>query len=578
MALFFTHLTGALAAAIFGDPDDLARHTAAAMPLLTATLGLYPTAVGYLLRGLALAEQARAADRDHRDGLLVELDEAIRWLAARAADAPDNFLYLLRLLEAERAWAVGDFRAAALAFDAARREVAGRQRPWHRALIAEHAARFYLAHGADHAGYDLLAQARHDYLAWGATAKVAQLDWAYPAVRPQAEATTKVGGDQPGDLSQRRSTVTTGSIDLLGILSASQALSSQTSLERLHARVAEVLSAMTGATRVHLAVWSENLQTWQLPTSGDGGGPVALSGSGRDDVVPLSVLRYAQRTGEALAVDDATRDDRFFRDPYFTDVDCCALLALPIFSRGALQAVLLLENRLLRGAFTAGRLDAVKLIAGQLAVSLDNARLYEELTASRARIVAAADQTRQRLERDLHDGAQQRLVALALRLRADELDELASEAASVLDELREVARGIHPAVLAKGGLAPALKTLARRSVVPVQLDVRVHRRLPEPIEIAAYYLVSEALTNTAKHAHASEIRVEVDNPDRGGVLRVSVRDDGHGGADLAGGSGLVGLKDRVEALGGRFWVHSALDAGTVVQADLPLDLVTTASD
>ena len=335
---------------------------------------------------------------------------------------------------------------------------------------------------------------------------------------------------------------------------------------------------MTGATRVHLAVWSENLQTWQLPTSGDGGGPVALSGSGRDDVVPLSVLRYAQRTGEALAVDDATRDDRFFRDPYFTDVDCCALLALPIFSRGALQAVLLLENRLLRGAFTAGRLDAVKLIAGQLAVSLDNARLYEELTASRARIVAAADQTRQRLERDLHDGAQQRLVALALRLRADELDELASEAASVLDELREVARGIHPAVLAKGGLAPALKTLARRSVVPVQLDVRVHRRLPEPIEIAAYYLVSEALTNTAKHAHASEIRVEVDNPDRGGVLRVSVRDDGHGGADLAGGSGLVGLKDRVEALGGRFWVHSALDAGTVVQADLPLDLVTTASD
>ena len=112
-----------------------------------------------------------------------------RWLAARAADAPDNFLHLLRLLEAERAWAVGDFRAAVLAFDAARREAAQRQRPWHRALITERAARFYLAHGVEHAGYDLLAQARQEYLAWGATAKVDQLDWAYPTLRPQPDAT-----------------------------------------------------------------------------------------------------------------------------------------------------------------------------------------------------------------------------------------------------------------------------------------------------------------------------------------------------------------------------------------------------
>ena len=109
-----------------------------------------------------------------------------RWLAARAADAPGNFLHLLRLVEAERAWAAGDFRAAALAFDAARREAAPRQRPWHRALIAEHAARFYLAHGLEQAGHDLLAQARQEYLTWGATAKVGQLDWAYPALRAPA--------------------------------------------------------------------------------------------------------------------------------------------------------------------------------------------------------------------------------------------------------------------------------------------------------------------------------------------------------------------------------------------------------
>ena len=133
--------------------------------------------------------QARAADGDERGELLSELDEVTRWLAERAADAPDNFLHLLRLLEAERAWTAGDFRAAVLAFDAARREVSQRQRPWHRALITERAARFRLAHGLDHAGYDLLAQARREYLAWGATAKVAQLDWAYPTLRSQPDAT-----------------------------------------------------------------------------------------------------------------------------------------------------------------------------------------------------------------------------------------------------------------------------------------------------------------------------------------------------------------------------------------------------
>ena len=160
LALLFAHVTRAIAAAIFGDPAALARHTAAAMPLLPAAPGSYPTAVARLLRGLALAGQARATDGDERGGLLAELDEVTRWLAARAADAPDNFLHLLRLVEAERAWAAGDFRAAALAFDAARREAARPQRPWHRALIAERAARFYLAHGLEHAGYDLLAQAR----------------------------------------------------------------------------------------------------------------------------------------------------------------------------------------------------------------------------------------------------------------------------------------------------------------------------------------------------------------------------------------------------------------------------------
>ena len=580
LAMCFAHIDHAIAAAIFGDPVGLTRHSAAAMPLLPAVPGHYPTAVARLLRGLALTGQARATDGDERRDLVSELDDLTQWLATRAADAPANFLHLLRLLEAERAWAVGDFRAAALAFDTARREVAGRQRPWHRALITERAALFYLAHGLERAGYDLLAEARREYVVWGATAKVDQLDWAYPNLRPQADMPAEHSGDQPADLPHRRSTVTTGSIDLLGILSASQALSSETSIERLHARVAEVLGAMTGATGVQLLMWSDDRQDWLL--SAPDGGAVPLSGTD-ERIVPMSVLRYARRMGEPLVVADAIRDDRFARDPYFAGVDCCSLLAVPILSRGILRAVLLLENRLIRGAFTAERLDSVKLIAGQLAVSLDNAQLYAKLTTSRARIVTAADQTRQRIERDLHDGAQQRLVALAMQLQAAQaavppeagelaaqLDELAAEATGAVDELRELARGIHPGVLAEGGLPSALKALARRCTVPVELDVRVDR-LPEQIEIAAYYLVSEALTNAAKHAHASTVRVEVRTVDAGdGVLRVFVRDDGCGGAALAGGSGLIGLTDRVEALGGRLVVQTVPGVGTTVHAELPL--------
>jgi predicted ATPase/signal transduction histidine kinase len=556
VAHFNARITGALAAAIFGDPVDLARQTAATLPLVPAALGLYPIAWVHLLRGLALAEEARAGHDDEHGGLFSEFDEVTRWLAARAADAPDNFLHLLRLSEAERAWAVGDFQAAVLAFDAARREAASRERPWHRALITERAARFYLAHSVDQVGYDLLARARREYLAWGATAKVDQLDWAYPALRPQADAV-----------------VTTGTIDLLGILSASRALSSETSVEGLHARVVDVLGAMTGATGVRMLLWSDERQGWLHP-----GAPGNATSDER--AVPMSVLRYVERTREPLVVDDATRDDRFARDPYFAELDCCSLLAVPILSRGTLQAVLLLENRLIRGAFTTERLDAVKLTAGQLAVSLDNAESRAQLVASRARIVAAADEARARIQRDLHDGAQQRVVALALRLkllaksdaaRASGIDaellELITEVNDAVKELRDISQGLHP-VLSRGGLEPALTALAQRSSVPVALDLRVAGRLAEAVEIAAYYVVAEMLTNAAKHANASRVDVEVHVAR--GVLRVCVSDNGVGGAAPAGGSGLVGLRDRVEALRGTITIDSPQGGGTALVAELPL--------
>jgi signal transduction histidine kinase len=215
-----------------------------------------------------------------------------------------------------------------------------------------------------------------------------------------------------------------------------------------------------------------------------------------------------------------------------------------------------------------------------VATAIANAETQAALAASRARLVATTDQARRRIERDLHDGAQQRLVALALRLReaqaalpetgelAQRLDGAVSEVNGVLEELREVARGIHPAILTESGLRPALRALARRSAVPVSLDVQVAGRLPEPVEFAAYHAVSEALANVAKYAQASAAEVEIGVGD--GVLRVDVRDDGRGGADVGRGSGLLGLKDRVEALGGWISLRSEAGAGTVMQIALPL--------
>jgi|KBSMisStandDraft_5_1062788.scaffolds.fasta_scaffold07111_5 signal transduction histidine kinase len=217
-----------------------------------------------------------------------------------------------------------------------------------------------------------------------------------------------------------------------------------------------------------------------------------------------------------------------------------------------------------------------------VAMAIANAESRAELAASRARIVATADATRQRIERDLHDGAQQQLVSLALELRAAQATlppELADQRAElsrvvdgltdVLEGLREIARGIHPAILSEGGLGPALKTLARRSPVPVALDVGVRGRLPDSVEVATYYVVAEMLTNAAKHARASTVQVDVGGA--GGILHVSVRDDGVGGADPARGSGLVGLRDRVEALGGTMSVESPKGGGTAVEVALPLD-------
>jgi signal transduction histidine kinase len=205
-------------------------------------------------------------------------------------------------------------------------------------------------------------------------------------------------------------------------------------------------------------------------------------------------------------------------------------------------------------------------------------QLAAELTASRRRILAVGDQMRRQIERDLHDGVQQHLVTLSLMVRdirdrasADvraDLDEVSRELADTLEELRDLSRGLHPAILAEGGLGPAVRALAGRSPLPVRVQVRADGRLPGSCEATAYYVTAEAFTNAVKHAAASAVDILIERAD--GALTVQVRDDGIGGADTTRGSGLTGLRDRVEAVGGTMTLDSPARAGTVLTVRLPV--------
>ena len=312
--------------------------------------------------------------------------------------------------------------------------------------------------------------------------------------------------------------------------------------------------------------------------SSTGSAPLLSAGS-RIELGGRNVTTQVFETGRPARLDHYADATGAVADLAHT-VGTRASVGVPISVEGRLWGLMMLTSM-----YAPPPADTEARLAGfteLVATAIANAEAQAALTASRARIVATADATRRRIERDLHDGAQQRLVSLSLQLRTAQttvapdaaelkaqLDRVAVGLTEVLDELREIARGIHPAALAEGGLRPALKALASRSVVPVRLDVRVEGRLAEQVELAAYYVVSEALTNTAKHASASGVHVKVEAGE--GVVRIEVRDDGRGGATFAHGSGLVGLKDRVEALGGQLSLHSAPGAGTTVTIALPRD-------
>ena len=305
-------------------------------------------------------------------------------------------------------------------------------------------------------------------------------------------------------------------------------------------------------------------------------GPPVPVGEPWEGYPPTGLTATVLRTGQAVRVDDY----RGIADgePYLRE-GLQSAVGMPIHVNGRVWGMIAIGSG--EGPLPPDTEQRMTQFTGLVATAVANAQNRAELMTSRARIVAAADETRRRIERDLHDGTQQQLVSLILELRmvqasvpaglgelGSKLSHLAERLAGVSDQVREISHGIHPAILSSAGLRPALRALGRRSAVPVDMNVRIEGHLPEPVEVGAYYVVSEMLTNAAKHARASAVAVDVETS--GGTLRLCVRDDGIGGADPLRGSGLTGLTDRIEALGGIFSLHSPQGGGTAVSCELPV--------
>jgi signal transduction histidine kinase len=332
----------------------------------------------------------------------------------------------------------------------------------------------------------------------------------------------------------------------------------------LGVEVSRLLRYGTGNTGKFLAAWGE------FPTLPPGT-EVSLEGT--------SVVALVRRSGRAARF-DAYESAPGELAEHIHEGGIRVSVGSPIVVAGRLWGALIAATRD-QDLLPVGTETRIEEFTELAATSISNMQARADLAASRARIVLATDEARRRFERDLHDGAQQRLVSLALELRGAEaitpprlpelrarLAAVADGIAGVLDDLRELSRGIHPAILSEGGLAPALRALARRSGVPVELEVGLGEPIEERVEVAAYYVVSEALANTAKHAGARTAVVRASVGD--GLLRLTVSDDGTGGADPTRGSGLTGLVDRVEALGGTMTVVSPDGDGTSVRATLPV--------
>ncbi len=346
---------------------------------------------------------------------------------------------------------------------------------------------------------------------------------------------------------------------------------------------AEVFALITQEVALLLSIDSASL----LRFESDGTATVVAAWDGRGrqvetglrlDLAGDSVTAVVLRTGGPARLDDYEEARGTFA-AMLRELGVRSSVGSPVMVGGHLWGVMLgtsMSDPIPEGAEL--RLEEFTELAG---TAMANAEARGELTASRARIVTSGDEARRRIERDLHDGVQQRLVSLALDARrvealvevkqADlvaEVSGLREGLVETVGELRDVSHGIHPAILSESGLRPALATLARRSAIPVELDVRITNRLPEPVEVCVYYVVSEALTNAIKHARATCVVIVLDEHET--AVRLEIRDDGVGGLDARRGSGLIGLSDRVHALGGDFEVSSPVGDGTSLTVCIPV--------
>ncbi len=331
----------------------------------------------------------------------------------------------------------------------------------------------------------------------------------------------------------------------------------------LGARVGNILRFNGDGTALTMGVWSEHAETIPVGTT------LVLDGD--------TIASQVWRTGRPARYDTLDGMTGSLAER-LRALGITAAVGAPVSFAGTLWGVVVISSHGV--PFPPEAEFRVADFADLAAQAIANAQAREELAASRIRILEASDAERRRLERNLHDGAQQRLVATSLTVRMAArrvtgdpalramLDGAGDEIARALEELRELARGLHPAVLSDHGLRAAIEAVADVAPLPVAVDVPLDERLPETVEAAAYFVVCEALTNVAKYARASEARVRVARTDD--HAQVEVVDDGVGGADERDGSGLRGLADRVEALGGRLVVSSPAGAGTAVRAELPV--------
>jgi signal transduction histidine kinase len=414
-------------------------------------------------------------------------------------------------------------------------------------------------------------------------------------VRPVRQASVTAHRLANGDLSTRMPTTGVAEIGVLEKSFNTMASSLQRSLEEQAAlrRVATLVAEGTPPEKVFPAVNEEvalllDVDGTRLMRYEADGTATIVASWGEPTIVPAGTRIALEGRNIGSLVRSSGRPARI--DDYEDAPGSVAAIARERGVHSTVGVPITLEGRLW-GAMSAFSKADKPLPSGielrlahftyLVGTAIANTQARADLTASRARVVAATDDIRRRIERDLHDGTQQRLVSLALDVRNTqasvpdtqpqlriELADIADGLVAAMDDLREISRGIHPALLGRGGLGPALKALARRSPLTVDLDINLDGRLPDHVEVAAYYVVAEALTNAAKHARPTAIWVAADVVD--GRLRLTVRDDGIGGADPANGSGLTGLNDRVEALGGTITVRSPPGEGTTLQVWLPL--------